>query len=149
MSAAKLRRSALAPTASKWRSAGERDERVDPLFEIRFTDDVDLPMGDAVVERGKGELLVDREMVERLTIRLFIRNRKAAESLSATMSDDKVYDEPSHVNAEDGAVNVDGPDAVAVKITPDAAERTGESLIEESLRARGQRRLKDLPHKPA
>lgn len=60
MSAAKLRRSALAPTASKWRSAGERDERVDPLFEIRFTDDVDLPMGDAVVERGKGELLVER-----------------------------------------------------------------------------------------
>jgi hypothetical protein len=65
------------------------------------------------------------------------------------MNDDKVYDEPSRVAAEDGVVSVDGPDHVDVRVSPDAAERTGERLIEESLRARGQRQLKHLPHKPA
>ena len=65
------------------------------------------------------------------------------------MSDDEVYDEPSQVRAEDGVVNVDGPDAVAVRLTPEAAEKTADNLTEESKRARGQRRLKDIPHKPA
>lgn len=64
------------------------------------------------------------------------------------MSGDEIYDEASKVRAEDGVVNVDGPDAVDVKLTPDAAEKTSDSLIEESLRARGQRRMRHLPHKP-
>jgi hypothetical protein len=46
-------------------------------------------------------------------------------------------------------VSMGGPDYVAVKITPDAAGRTGESLIEESVRARGQQRSMDLTHKSA
>lgn len=65
------------------------------------------------------------------------------------MSDDKVYDEPSKVRAEDGVVNVDGPDAVDVRLTPEAAETTADCLTEEAMRARGQRRLKNLPQKPA
>jgi hypothetical protein len=65
------------------------------------------------------------------------------------VSDDKIHDEPSRVIAEDGVVSMDGPDYVAVKITPDAAGRTGESLIEESVRARGQQRSMDLTHKSA
>ena len=65
------------------------------------------------------------------------------------MGDDQIYDEASNVDAEDGVVNVNGPDAVDVKVTPEAAEETGESLIEESLRARGQRHLKEQGHKPA
>jgi len=65
------------------------------------------------------------------------------------MSKKEVYDEPSTVRAEDGVVNVDGPDAVDVGLTPDAAEKTADSLTEESVRARGQRRLKDVSHKPA
>jgi len=69
--------------------------------------------------------------------------------LWARMSNEQVYDEPSKVRAEDGVVNVEGPDAVDVKLTPDAAEQTADSLTEESMRARGQRRLKDLPHQPA
>lgn len=59
-----------------------------------------------------------------------------------------VHDEPSDVEAVDGAVAVDGPDAVAVKLSPDAAEETGERLQHQSVRARGQRRLEKLPHKP-
>jgi hypothetical protein len=65
------------------------------------------------------------------------------------MSEDKIYDEPSNVEAKDGAVTVDGPDAVDVKLTPEAAEKTADRLTEELVRARGQRRLKNIPHKPA
>ena len=65
------------------------------------------------------------------------------------MSEDEVYDEPPNVRAEDGNVSMNGPDAVEVKLTPEAAEKTADSLTEESVRARGQRRLKDIPHKPA
>jgi hypothetical protein len=65
------------------------------------------------------------------------------------MEDDKIYDEPSTVAAKEGIVDVDGPDAVEVKLTPEAAEKTADKLTEEALRARGQRRLKDLPHRPA
>jgi hypothetical protein len=65
------------------------------------------------------------------------------------MSEEEVYDEPSKVRATDGIVNVDGPDSVDVKLTPEAAEQTADNLTEEAVRARGQRRLKDLPHQPA
>jgi hypothetical protein len=65
------------------------------------------------------------------------------------MHDDKVYDEASAVAAKDGVVDVDGPDQVDVKLTPEAAEKTADNLTEEAVKARGQRRLKDLPHRPA
>ena len=58
------------------------------------------------------------------------------------MSKERVYEEASEVKAEDGVVHVDGPDAVDVKITPEAAEQTGQNLIEEALRAEGQRQMK-------
>ena len=41
----------------------------------------------------------------------------------------------------------DGPDGVDVKVTPEAAERTADNLIEGAVKARGQRRLLGLPHK--
>lgn len=36
---------------------------------------------------------------------------------------------PGRASAEDGLVILDGPDGVAVTLTPDAARGTGESLI--------------------
>jgi hypothetical protein len=61
---------------------------------------------------------------------------------------DKLYNEATDVSARDGEVILDGPDAVDVKITPEAAEETADNLIEGAVEARGQRRLKDLPHRP-
>lgn len=55
------------------------------------------------------------------------------------MPNRKVYDEPSEVTVEDGAVEVRGPDDVDVDFTPDAAEETSNRLLEGSLKARGQR----------
>jgi hypothetical protein len=49
------------------------------------------------------------------------------------------YDEPSDVDAEDGQVIVKGPDAVDVRMTPNAAEETSERLLEAAMKARGQR----------
>ena len=43
--------------------------------------------------------------------------------------DGKVHDEPSSVASEEGNVIVDGPDAVAVTMTPEAAKETGHRLI--------------------
>ena len=65
------------------------------------------------------------------------------------MHDDKLYDEATKVTAEDGEVILDGPDGVDVKVTPEAAEQTADNLVEEAIRARGQRRMKDDPHHPA
>ena len=59
-----------------------------------------------------------------------------------------VYDDPSDVSAIDGAVQLDGPDAVDVAMTPDAAEETSERLLRQSFKARGQARLDRLPHRP-
>ena len=50
--------------------------------------------------------------------------------------------------AADGAVEVDGPDAVDVAMTPEAAEETSERLLRQSFKARGQKRLDRLPHRP-
>ena len=68
---------------------------------------------------------------------------------AVTMHDDKVYDEETEVTAKNGAVVLDGPDHVDVTVTPEAAEQTADNLIEGAVKARGQRRLKDLPHRPA
>jgi hypothetical protein len=59
----------------------------------------------------------------------------------------QVYDDPSEVAAVDGAVKLDGPDAVDVAMTPEAAEETSERLIDEAVKARGQRRLQNYPHR--
>jgi hypothetical protein len=64
------------------------------------------------------------------------------------MTRDKLYDEATEVTAKDGEVILDGPDAVDVKVTVEAAEETADNLIEGAMKARGQRRLRGLPHKP-
>ena len=61
---------------------------------------------------------------------------------------DTTYDEPSDVKAVDGRVEVDGPDAVDVSLTPEAAEETSERLLQQSFKARGQTRLKNNTHRP-
>jgi hypothetical protein len=64
------------------------------------------------------------------------------------MEDDRIYDTASDVKAREGAVEVEGPDAVDVRMTPEAAEETSQRLSDEAVVARGQRRLKRLPHRP-
>jgi len=64
------------------------------------------------------------------------------------MHRDKLYDEATDVTAEDGEVILDGPDAVDVRITPEAAEETANALWAAAVKANGQRRLKDLDHRP-
>jgi len=48
------------------------------------------------------------------------------------------HSQPSEVNAEAGQVLVEGPDGVAVSLTPDAAEETGRRLIDAASQARLQ-----------
>lgn len=50
----------------------------------------------------------------------------------------RIYDEASHVSAEDGEVMVDGPDGVAVSLTPRAAAETSDRLLDAAVRAHGQ-----------
>ena len=59
------------------------------------------------------------------------------------MQNDKIYDEASDVDAEEGIVTVKGPDAVDVRLTPDAAEETSERLNTGAMKARGQRYFAD------
>ncbi len=63
------------------------------------------------------------------------------------MHDDKLYDEATEVTAKDGEVILDGPDGVDVRVTPEAAEQTADNLIEEAVRARGQRRMRGNAHR--
>jgi hypothetical protein len=65
------------------------------------------------------------------------------------MTGDKhvVYDDASDVSAVDGAVELDGPDAVDVAMTPEAAEETSERLTDQAVKARGQRRMRNYPHR--
>ena len=58
----------------------------------------------------------------------------------------KVYDCASEVSAEDGDVFVDGPDGVAVALTPEAAQETSERLLEQAATANGQRHFKKRKH---
>jgi hypothetical protein len=64
------------------------------------------------------------------------------------MNGKTVYEEPSEVRAADGSVEVEGPDAIDVAMTPEAAEETSDRLINEAVKARGQRRLGRLTHRP-
>jgi hypothetical protein len=52
--------------------------------------------------------------------------------------EDKIYDEPTEVEAKDGKVVLDGPNGVAVLMTPDAAAETSHRLLLGSAKARGQ-----------
>jgi hypothetical protein len=59
------------------------------------------------------------------------------------MQDKMIYDEPTDVDAEDGAVILKGPDAVDIRMTPDAAEETSDRLNTGAMKARGQRYFSD------
>ena len=52
--------------------------------------------------------------------------------------DNKLHDEASNVTAEHGQVLVDGPDGVAVSLTPDAAVETSDRLLQAAVEAQGQ-----------
>jgi hypothetical protein len=64
------------------------------------------------------------------------------------MNSGKIYNEPSEVTAEDGEVIVDGPDAVAVSLTPDAAIETSNRLFQAGVTARGQKIAKGREEPP-
>jgi len=51
---------------------------------------------------------------------------------------EQIYDYPGKASAEEGLVFLDGPDGIAVAMTPDAAERTGQSLLQAAGEARAQ-----------
>jgi hypothetical protein len=59
------------------------------------------------------------------------------------MSHEKTHDVASEVAAEDGEVLVDGPDGVAVSLTPEAALETSDRLLEGGLMAHGQQIAKE------
>ena len=54
------------------------------------------------------------------------------------MENQEIYDQASEVDAEDGIVIVKGPDAVDVRLTPEAAEETSDRLTTGAMKARGQ-----------
>ena len=54
------------------------------------------------------------------------------------MTEKTTYNEASDVDAEDGTVIIRGPDAVNVRLTPDAAEETSERPATNAMKARGQ-----------
>ena len=56
--------------------------------------------------------------------------------------------EPSKVAAEDGLVFVDGPDGVAVTMTPEAAEETSQRLLQAAAQALGQQDMEALRRNP-
>jgi len=51
----------------------------------------------------------------------------------------EIYSKPSDVSAEDGVVNVAGPDGVDVGFTPEAALETSDRLLDGASTAAGQR----------
>lgn len=53
------------------------------------------------------------------------------------------HSEPGHAVAEEGLVILDGPGALAVTMTPEAASRTGQSLLAAAAAARDQRPRED------
>ena len=79
---------------------------------------------------------------------LFIFVPKTCERVMTIADKRTVYSDPSDVNAVDGDVFVLGPDAVDVALTPEAAEETSERLNDEAVKARGQRRLSRMTHRP-
>jgi hypothetical protein len=62
--------------------------------------------------------------------------------------DNELHNSPSEVTPEEGVVCVKGPDAVDVRLTPEAAEETSDRLMDGAVIARGQRRLGRNSHQP-
>ncbi|HEX9963915.1 MAG TPA: hypothetical protein VGB04_02920 [Allosphingosinicella sp.] len=54
------------------------------------------------------------------------------------MAEGKLYDQATKVDARDGKVSLDGPDGVAVLMTPAAAEETSDRLLWGAAKAQGQ-----------
>lgn len=52
----------------------------------------------------------------------------------------KIHENASEVTAEGGAVLIDGPDGVAVTVTPEAAAETSDRLLHGAAEAVGQQR---------
>jgi hypothetical protein len=52
---------------------------------------------------------------------------------------EKVYDAPSEVTVKDGNVAMEGPDGVGVMLTPRAALKTSDRLLEGATEAHGRR----------
>lgn len=50
----------------------------------------------------------------------------------------ELFDVPSDVKAQDGAVLVDGPDGLSYAMTPEAATRTSARLLHSAAKAQGQ-----------
>ena len=73
--------------------------------------------------------------------------REARSTVCAPVQDQRIYEQPSSASAKDGDVLVKGPDDVDVALSPEAAEETSNRLLEGSMKARGQRRLKHYPHR--
>ena len=65
---------------------------------------------------------------------------------SVVMAQKDIYSKASNVSAEDGVVNVDGPDGVDVGLTPEAALETSDRLLDGARVAAGQRRFRHSPH---
>lgn len=63
--------------------------------------------------------------------------------------DNKIHNEPSDVNAEEGQVDQDGPDGVAVSFEPGAALETGRKLIEKGVEAKRQKRGQTDERRPS
>lgn len=59
------------------------------------------------------------------------------------MESNAPHAQPSTVTAEEGEVQVDGPDGVATAMTPDAAEETARRLTRAAQQARGQAELQE------
>ena len=57
----------------------------------------------------------------------------------------RVHDKAGQADAEQGEVILDGPDGVAVSMTPDAARQTGERLAGAADKARRQALAADRP----
>jgi hypothetical protein len=100
----------------------------------------------AAASKRKGQVSSPSSRRRRhLPSRRLRRNLAGGQAFLAVM-EDKIHDQASEVAAEDGAVVVDGPDGVAVLLTPDAASETSDRLLRGAMEARGQqiqRRLRD------
>jgi hypothetical protein len=68
------------------------------------------------------------------------------------MTDDRAVPQPRSVpaiaSAEEGMVLLDGPDGLAVTMTPEAAAATGKNLIEAAAEAEDQQRQDKAPSAP-
>jgi len=56
--------------------------------------------------------------------------------MAMSAEEDDAFEEPMDVRSRDGSVVVLGPDGLCAAFTPEAAERSGLLLIEQSMKAR-------------